>query len=203
MADAMIPNDTYVASKKPETHAQPVLIITADKTQDLEFFYPYYRLVEAGFHVDVATPAGGEFKGKMGMGLKETKSIRNIAASQYQMIYIPGGQAPAELRKNEDVLAMIRAFVQSKKPIAAICHGAQVLASAGVIQDHEIAAWPEVQTEIEAAGGTFVNQAVVVDGLFITARWPGDLPLHMEAVLQVLQQEEHDQQKMQRRTARA
>lgn len=199
MVDA--PKDIYVASKKPETHAQPILMITADNTHDLEFFYPYYRFIEAGYHVDVATPSGGEFKGKMGMGLKDTKSIRNVAASQYQLIYIPGGSAPKELRKNEDVLAIIRAFVQSKKPIAAICHAAQVLVSAGVVQGHKIAAWPEVQEEIEEAGGEFANEPCVVDGQFITARWPGDLPLHLETTLNVLAEQEAQQQKMQKHKA--
>lgn len=195
---SQMPNDTFAASFQPETHAQSVLIVTADNTQDLEFFYPYYRFTEAGYHVDVVTPDGKGFKGKQGMGLKETKAIRNVAASQYQLLYIPGGKAPAELMKNEDALALVRAFIHAKKPVASICHGAQLLAAAGVIQDKNIAAWPDVEAEITEAGGRFVNKAIVVDGPFITARWPGDLPLHVAAALEALSQLEAQQKKMAR-----
>jgi protease I len=180
------PNDTYKASELPANATISVLIVTADDTQDLEFFYPYYRFVEAGFHVDVATPDGGEFKGKMGMGLKETLAIEDVSSSQYQLLYIPGGKAPEKLKKNEGALTIVRDFVAAKKPVAAICHGAQVLAAAGVIQGRNIAAWPDVQKEVEEAGATFVSRASVTDGQFITARWPGDLPSHVKAVLQQL-----------------
>jgi len=182
------PDDTYAASEHVETKNKSILILTANDTQDLEFFYPYYRFIEAGYHVDVATPDGGEFKGKMGMGLKDTMAIADVAASQYQLLYIPGGKAPAELKKNEGAITIVRDFVQAKKPVAAICHGAQLLAAAGVIQDKNIAAWPEVQEEVEEAGAVFVSRPTVVDGQFITARWPGDLPSHLAATIQFLEQ---------------
>ncbi len=180
------PYDTFVVSNPQPTKGQAVLILTADDVQDLEFFYPYYRLVEAGYRVDVVTPKGGEFKGKMGMGLKETKAIRDVSPSQYQLLYIPGGKAPAELKKNEDALSLTKAFAVAGKPIAAICHGPQVLAAAGLVQGKRIAAWPEVEVEVRAAGGHYVNEPTVVDGQFITARWPGDLPSHLAAVLKAL-----------------
>ena len=184
---AAIPNDTYVATSRTQTRQQSVLIITANDTQDLEFFYPYYRFIEAGYRVDVATPDGGEFKGKQGMGLKETKALADVNSASYQLLYIPGGKAPAELKKNEDALRITREFAQAKKPISAICHGGQLLAAAGVIQGMRIAAWPEVQDEIAQAGGSFVNEPTVVDGPFITARWPGDLPLHLTSTLKALE----------------
>lgn len=182
----MKPDDIYVASAKNETKGKSVLILTADDTHDLEFFYPYYRMVEAGYHVDVATPKGGEFKGKMGMGLKQTLAIKDIASSQYDLLYIPGGKAPAALKKSDEALTIVRDFVQAKKPVAAICHGGQLLAEAGVVSGRNIAGWPEIEKEVTDAGGIFTNNATVVDGQFITARWPGDLPFHVEATLKVL-----------------
>jgi protease I len=184
MADK--PQDIYVSTLPSAGKGKSILILTANETQDLEFFYPYYRFLEAGFRVDVATPHGGEFKGKMGMGLKQTKRLHDVTAAAYDLLYIPGGKAPAELMQNEEALRLTKRFAESGKPIAAICHGAQVLAAAHVIEGKRIAAWPEVQKEIEAAGGIFINEPVVMDRQFITARWPGDLPAHLKAIIDML-----------------
>ncbi len=181
--------DTFKAALTPERLKKNirVAIITADNTQDLEFFYPYYRLNEEGYDVDVITPDGGSFEGKQGMGLRETMPIAQARPQDYALIYIPGGKAPAELRSNEDVLAFVRNFATGGKPIAAICHGPQVLISADVVRGKRIAAWPEVRRELEAADAIFVDEALVEDGQFITARQPGDLPRHMSGVLNCLQ----------------
>ncbi len=183
------PKDTFAAAPVPERlkKNKKIVIITADNTQDLEFFYPYYRLNEEGYSVDVVTPQGGEFKGKMGMGLKETQSIDQVNPADYELLYIPGGKAPEVLRKEEKVIAFVKEFAKSGKPIAAICHGPQVLVTAGLVQGRRIAAWPEVRPEIEQAGGTFVNEALVEDGPFITGRMPGDLHRHLFGVLDYLQ----------------
>lgn len=181
--------DTLKAAPTPDRlkRQERVLILTADDTQDLEFFYPYYRLNEEGYTVDVATPDGGSFKGKMGMGLKETKSIDQVQPANYALLYIPGGKAPATLRKNEKVLQFVRQFAAGGQPIAAICHGAQLLISAGLVHGKKISAYPEVAKEIEGAGGQFSDEALAIDGQFITARVPGDLPRHLCGVLDVLQ----------------
>lgn len=164
-----------------------VLILTADDVQDLEFFYPLYRFTEEGCKVDVATPEGGELKGKYGLKLKETKAVKDIDAGIYDLLYIPGGKAPEALRENAEVIALVKSFVQSGKPVSAICHGPQVLASADVIRGRRIAAWPQVQPEVEEAGATYISEPAVRDGQFITARWPGDLPAHLAATLEALE----------------
>ncbi len=181
--------DTYKAAPTPERLRKKVrvAILTADKTQDLEFFYPYYRLNEEGYDVDVITPKGGKFEGKQGMGLKETKAITATNPEDYSLLYIPGGKAPAELRKNDDVLHFVKNFARSGQPIAAICHGPQVLISADLVRGKRMAAWPEVREELEKAGATFVDEALVEDGQFITGRQPGDLPRHLWGVLDYLQ----------------
>ncbi len=179
--------DTYLPETQSRDRGTPgILIMTADKTEDLEFFYPYYRFIEAGFHVDVATPDGGAFKGKQGLGLKNSLKIEDVSAADYALLYIPGGKAPAVLKDNEAAITVVKAFVSSEKPVAAICHGPQLLAAANVIRGRRIAAWPEVQKEVEEAGATYVNAETVNDGLFTTARWPGDLPAYMKVVLQLL-----------------
>jgi protease I len=181
-------NDTYAVVAMPEQlkKNEKIIILTANYTEDLEFFYPYYRLTEAGYTVDVVTPEGGKFEAKHGLGLSATQSIAEVKPQDYVLLYIPGGKAPETLRKNEKVLNFVKEFASSGKPIAAICHGPQVLISAGLVKGKQIAAWPEVEKEIEAAGGFFVNEALVEDGQFITARKPGDLHRHLYGILDYL-----------------
>lgn len=183
---SQIPEDIFKPETQNSNALKSVLIMTDDKTEDLEFFYPYYRFIEEGFHVDVATLNGGEFKGKHGTGLKETKKIANIDVMHYDLLYIPGGKAPAKLRKHDEVLTLVRHFFESGKPIAALCHGPQVLAEAGILQGKRSAGWPEIANDISDAGGNYVNSETVVDGQIITGRWPADLPAHLSRTLEVL-----------------
>jgi protease I len=180
--------DNHAVSPIPERlrKEEKIAIITADNTEDIEFFYPYYRLTEEGYSVDVITPDGGKFACKHGLGLKKTKPIESVRPEDYVLIYLPGGKAPAELRKNEQVLSFVKEFAASGKPIAAVCHGPQVLISADLVRGKQIAAWPEVADELRKAGATFVDEALVEDGQFITARKPGDLHRHLFGVLQYL-----------------
>jgi len=180
--------DTHAVAPIPERlrKNEKVIIITADNTEDTEFFYPYYRLTEEGYTVDVVTPKGGKFTAKHGLGLKVTRAIDDVKPADYALVYIPGGKAPQELRKNDKVIAFIKEFAASGKPIAAICHGPQVLATAGLLKGKHVAAWPEIADEMKEAGAIFVNEALVEDGQFITGRMPGDLHRHLFGVLQYL-----------------
>jgi len=189
---ATFSNDVYQPETLNLSAAHAILILTAAETEDLEFFYPYYRFIEAGFKVDVATPKGGAFKGKQGLGLKETINLSELNADAYDLLYVPGGKAPAELKEDKDAIALVQRFVALGKPIAAICHGPQLLAAADVIRGRKISAWPEVESEIIDAGGCYENKELLIDGPFITARWPGDLPAHMRAVLSLLGKSERD-----------
>lgn len=185
MAEA--PDDINTATVKTGSKSQSVLIVTADNVHDLELFYPYYRFIEEGYNVDVATPKGGTVKGKAGFSLENTLHIDSVDPANYDLLYIPGGKAPAELRKNEAVLGRVKQFAASGKPIAAFCHGPQVLVSADLVKGKKLTAFPEVEKEITEAGGQFVNQPVVDDGQFITSRWPGDLPANLAAAIKRLE----------------
>src|ERR1700753_563379 len=90
--------DTHAVAPIPERlkKNQRVVILTADDTEDTEFFYPYYRLTEEGYSVDVVTPKGGKFEAKHGLGLQNTKAISEVRPQDYSLLYIPGGKAPAE-----------------------------------------------------------------------------------------------------------
>lgn len=181
--------DPHKVAPIPERLAKNkrVLIVTGEGTEETEFFYPYYRLTEEGYQVIVATIDGGEFAGKHGIGLKDTVAIDGLHATEFALLYLPGGKAPEKLRKNDKVLDLVREFVSAGKPVASICHGAQILASAGVISGKRISGWPGIKDEIEKAGAAFVDEALVEDGQFITARKPGDLHRHLYGVLDYLQ----------------
>lgn len=182
----MSEKDLYKAQPRKTDHFAKVLILTADKTEDLEFFYPYYRFLEEGLDVTVTTPNGGAFEGKKGLGLKETVRLANIEASDFDLLFIPGGKAPEALKNNADAISLVQDFVKNNKPVAAICHGPQMLAAADVIRNRRIAAWPECQKEVEEAGASYVNQECVQDGLFISGRWPADLPAFTHAVISMI-----------------
>jgi protease I len=166
---------------------EKILIITGDNTEDLEFFYPYYRLTEEGYTVDVATKDGKKFEGKHGYGLEDNLDIKNVNPDDYALLYLPGGKAPSELRKDENVISVVKQFAASGKPIAAICHGPQILISAGLVKGKRMASWPEVEKELTEAGAKYVDEALVEDGQFITGRKPGDLHRHLYGVLDYLQ----------------
>lgn len=189
LTDQPDPKQIHVAAPIPQRlqKTERVAIITNDKVEDTEFFYPYYRLTEAGYTVDVITIDGGSFEGKHGLGLPDSLSISDVTPSTYSLLYLPGGAAPATLRKNDEVLDFVKQFAASGKPIAAVCHGPQILVSAGLVKGRKLASYPEVGKEIEDAGGTFCNEALQEDGQFITARFPGDLPRHLDGTLQALQ----------------
>jgi protease I len=203
--------DKLMGNEEQDTHAvvpiperlrkqEKVIIITADNTEDIEFFYPYYRLTEEGYAVDVVTPKGGKFAGKHGLGLNKSVAINDVNPADYALLYIPGGKAPAELRKNDAVISFVKQFAAAGKPIAAICHGPQVLVSADLVRGRQLAAWPEVAKEIEEAGGTFVDEALVEDGTFITGRKPGDLHRHLYGVLQYLKGKVADEPRNERKS---
>lgn len=180
--------DNYKAAPTPERlkKAERVLIITADNTEDLEFFYPYYRLSEEGYGVDVATVDGKSFKAKHGYEFNDVKALAEVKPESYALLYIPGGKAPAELRKHDEVIRFVQQFARSGKPIAAICHGPQVLVTADLVRGKKISSYPEVREEIEEAGGRWADEALAIDGQFITGRVPGDLPRHLCGVMDTL-----------------
>lgn len=173
-------------TQKREPSTPGILIVTGNKVEDLEFFYPYYRFIEAGYRVDVATPEGGAFEAKHGLKLKSSMKLKDVKPKDYALLYLPGGKAPEELKKNHDALALVKFFAKNQMPIAAVCHGPQLLAAADVARGRRIAAWPEVQDELVEAGATYENAEVFCDENFITARWPGDLPAHVKEVLKCL-----------------
>ncbi len=164
-----------------------VLIITGDKCDDTELFYPYYRLIEAGFRVDIASFNKGTVKAKHFFEIEANLAVSEAKEEDYEALLLPGGAAPEKLRQNEFVKELTRAFYSAKKPIAAICHGPQILISANVTKGEKMTCYPGIADDIINAGAIYQNEPVVVsDNKIVTSRRPEDLPCFMREFIALI-----------------
>jgi protease I len=185
--------------------AKKILMLVGDYVEDYEVMVPFQTLLAVGHRVDAVCPdkkageqvrtAVHDFEGdqtyseKRGHNFTLNATFDEVKAEDYDALVIPGGRAPEYIRLNEKVLEIARHFAKKKKPIAAICHGAQVLAAAGVLEGKECSAYPAVGPDVTRAGGKYVdipvNQAHV-DGNLVTApAWPAH-PYWLAKFLKVL-----------------
>jgi protease I len=151
-------------------------IIAADEFEDLELFHPMYRLQEEGVKTVVVGLNRTPIKGKKGYTIEPALSIDEVDASDFDMLVVPGGKSPEKLRLNEKILAFVREFDKQGKPIAAICHAGQVLASAGIIDGRTMTSVPGIRDDMINAGAHYVDRPVVRDRNLVTSRVPDDLP---------------------------
>jgi protease I len=157
------------------------VVLTADKFEDMELFVPYFRLLDAGAHVDIAAPTMDEISGEHGYRVAPDVLIDDVDPDLYDLLVIPGGfpdGAPATVRAIPHAQEVARAFFAANKPVASICHGPWLLVSADQVRGRRLTSyWHDgVPEEIMAAGGKWEDSAVVVDGNLVTSRWPPDLP---------------------------
>lgn len=159
------------------------LILSADNFEDSELLFPLYRLQEAGCQVDVAAGKRGAILGKHGYEVHADVSFSEINPHDYAVLVLPGGKAPSAIRDDPCVQEIARHFVRHGKPVAAICHGPQILISAGLVRGRRATCYRNVATELKEAGALYVDCEVVVDGQLITSRQPGDLPAFMRELM--------------------
>lgn len=160
------------------------LIVTAEQFEDSELFGPKAALEAAGVEVHVATPEKGhQFHGKHGRTVLADLTLREVDPAVYDLLVLPGGKAPAELRRNSDALRIAKTFFKSGKPVAAICHGPQILLSARVLEGRRATCYPGVAQELIDNGVLYEDTEVVVDGKLVTARKPADLPAFTREML--------------------
>lgn len=184
-----------------------ILMIVGDFVEDYEVMVPFQMLLMVGYHVDAVCPgkSTGEFVAtaihdfeghqtyseKPGHRFRINANFDQVDESTYDGLVLPGGRAPEYLRLNERVLQMVQHFHQQQKPIAAICHGPQILSAAGVLQGKQCSAYPAVAYDVTSAGGEFVPAAegfdnAKIDGHLVTApAWPAH-PAWIRSFLEVL-----------------
>lgn len=164
------------------------LIITAEQFEDSELFVPKEALEKAGFRVDVATPEKGRpFHGKHGGTLVADLTLGAVNPDDYDLLLLPGGKAPAALRHDEHAQRIAKAFFKADKPVAAICHGPQILVSARLLEGRRATCYKSVAQELKDNGARYEDAEVVVDGRLVTSRQPGDLPAFVREMLRVAQ----------------
>jgi protease I len=193
----VLAGDSFEERRVPMTK---VLILTGDAGESLEVMYPYQRLLEAGYEVDVAAPSKKKlqfvvhdfvegfdtYTEKAGYTWDADLAFRDVDPSDYVALVIPGGRAPEYIRNDADCQRIVQHFFSEEKPVAQLCHAGQVLGAAGVLQGRRTAAYPALKPDITAAGATFEDAAGVVDGMMVSARaWP-DHPSWMREFMKML-----------------
>jgi protease I len=177
-----------------------ILLVTGDAAESLEVLYPYQRLREEGYDVKIAAPTRKKLRfvvhdfedgfdtytEKPGYTWPADLAFAEVDPADYAALVIPGGRAPEYLRNDPELQRIVRHFFDADKPVAQICHGAQISAAAGVLGGRRTAAYPALEPDVAAAGADYEDGQAVVDGMLVSARaWP-DHPAWLRAFIEVL-----------------
>ncbi len=165
-----------------------IAFVLGEDFEDSEFRTPYDGLKKAGHQIDVVgVRAGATVEGKRGKAhVRIDKSATEADPSAYEALVIPGGYSPDHLRTDPAVVRFVARMVEQGKLIAAVCNGPQLLVEADAVRGKTMTAWPSVRTELRLAGAEVVDREVAVDGRFISARKPDDLPAFTRAIAERL-----------------
>ena len=177
-----------------------VLVAIGDFSESMETYYMVYRLVEEGIEPVVAAasvkhlqmvvhdfdPMYTNYTEKLGYFIQTNVAYQDVNPADYDALMIPGGRGPEEIRQYKEALDITRYFLDKKLPLGAMCHGPQLVYAARNMKGRRMAAFHGIRADVEAAGATFVDEPVVVDGNLVTSRgWP-DLPDFMPVFLEVV-----------------
>ncbi|HMP03469.1 MAG TPA: type 1 glutamine amidotransferase domain-containing protein [Gemmatales bacterium] len=166
-----------------------VAILVEQQYQEMELWYPLYRLREAGCLVTLVGPeAGHTYASKLGYPAKADKAAAAVKADDFDAIVIPGGFAPDFMRRHEAMVQLVRAAGEQGKVLAAICHGPWLLCSSGGLKGKKATCFFAIKDDVINAGASYTDAEVVRDGNLITSRKPDDLPAFTLAIIQTLQE---------------
>jgi len=157
--------------------------------QEMEVWYPVYRLREAGCHVTLVGPeAGKTFTSKLGYPVKSDRAARDVSAADFDALVIPGGYSPDHMRRCEPMVRLTADMAARGKVVAAICHGPWLLCSTPALKGKKATCFFSIKDDVTNAGGLYVDAEVVRDGNLITSRTPDDLPAFLQAILQAVRE---------------
>lgn len=173
-----------------------VAILTEEGFEQVELTSPLGALENAGAQVDVVSPKSGKIKAwnhtDWGIEVKVDKELSTVSPDDYDALVLPGGvMNPDKLRMNKEAVAFVSAFLDEGKPVAAICHGPQVLIETGMISGRNMTSYPSLQTDLKNAGAHWVDQEVVVDNGLVTSRNPDDLPAFNKKMIEEIAEGVH------------
>jgi protease I len=166
-------------------------LVASEGIEQAEFVEPWEAVTDGGHTAELLSPEKGKVQLYEHLDKADSREV-DVAVSEanvedYDALVLPGGVAnPDALRMDADAVAFIEDFVNSGKPVAAICHAPWTLVEANVVRGKRLTSWPSLQTDIRNAGGEWVDEQVVVDGNLITSRNPGDIPAFTSALLEAV-----------------
>ena len=178
-----------------------ILLVIGDAAEVLDTMYPLFRLREAGWQVVVAGPEKRVYHlvqhdrhpdwditvESPGYHLAADIAFRDVQPDEYAGIVISGGRAPEYLRYDQDLLRIVRHLNDRRRPIASVCHGIEIIATAGIIRGRKVTTVAKCRYDAEVCGGTYVDAQVVVDGNLVCARTWHDNPAWMREYIRLLQ----------------
>jgi protease I len=182
-----------------ELRNKRVAALVENGFEQSELVEPKKALEQAGAKVDIVSPQEGKVKGwqhaKWGDELAVDRRLEQARADDYDALLLPGGvMNPDKLRSNEKAVQFVRGFVDSRKPIAAICHGPWTLIEAGGIKGRKVTSWPSLKSDLRNAGGTWIDQECVVDNGLVTSRKPDDIPAFNRKMIEEFAEGRHDRE---------
>jgi protease I len=174
-----------------------VAVLATDGFEQVELTKPVEALRQAGAKVEVVAPKGGQIQGynhhEKGDLVRVDRELAQADPADFDALVLPGGVInPDQLRLIPDAIAFVRSFVDSDKPIAAICHGPWTLINAGGVNGKRMTSWPSLQTDLLNAGADWVDEQVVVDDGLVTSRKPDDLPAFCARMIEEFAEGRHD-----------
>jgi protease I len=162
-------------------------ILIEDLYNELEFWVPYYRLIEAGVEMTVVGPkADTTYKSKIGMAATSDAAAADLNGADFDVIVIPGGYAPDRMRRDAGMVNLVRDAHDASKLVAFICHAGWLPISAGIVKGKKLTSFFAIKDDLVNAGAEWVDAAVVRDGNLITSRTPADLPDFCRAIVEAL-----------------
>lgn len=154
--------------------------------EDVEFWYPYYRMKEAEAEVTVIAPSKNEYEGKNGTTAKSDLSIDEAKPDDYDGLIIPGGYSPDQMRRVPAMVEFVSKMNINNKTIAAICHAGWMLASAGILNGRKVTSFYSIKDDLVHAGAVWSDNEVVIDENIVTSRNPNDLPVFCKTIIESL-----------------
>lgn len=168
-----------------ELHNKRAAVLIEQQYQEMEVWYPIYRLREAGCKVTLVGPeAGQSYASKLGYPAKTDKAAKDVSADDFDILVIPGGFAPDFLRRHEAIIKLTSQMAEQGKVVAAICHGPALLCSTQALKGKKVTCFFAIKDDVINAGAKYQDAEVVRDGNLITSRKPDDLPAFMQSIIQ-------------------
>lgn len=183
---------SLIANRTDELSGCHGAILATDGFEESELFDTKSALEAAGAKIDVVAPHLGKIRGwknkNWGKSISVDMTVRDAWAVEFDFLVIPGGVInPDELRTDVEAVALVMSFVNKRRPIAAICHGVQLLIETGSLEGKRLTSWPSLKTDLSNAGANWVDKDVVIDQKLITSRKPDDIPAFNQAMIREFQ----------------